>query len=619
MHPQPRARWLLAALLLLSLATQTGPAQAQGGASVRLSPPVVDNFPEITLYATVTDDEGRYIPSLPATTFQISEDGTPIPVAVEEVETGARQVFVLQTTEGMGVRDSLGRTRFERLRESLLAWWRLPEAAQVGVDDWSLVTAEGPLASHEDAAADLAARLDRHQPAFDLPDAGLASLATGLDLAADPLPRPGMATTVVFFTPFLDSLEPVEVENAVGRARELGAPIHVVYLGPEDLLEEPQSDLLRRLAVETGGTFRVFNPDQGLGDLARAVQSLRVRYRLRYLSQVRQTGQHEVRLRVRAGTLDLISPPVTFHVEVEPPQVIFIRPPTEVLRRSEDPSVEVQDLPPTSLDLQVLVDFPDGHARPLRASRLLVDGQAVDENTEPPFDRFTWDLTAYVESGDHRLEAVVVDSLGLEGRSVPVRVRVEVEAPPSGLLALRGSLGPLALVLSLLAVTVLTLAGLAAYRRRGTTAAQPPEPAVPLRTRLRRAGIGRQRRGEQPEAFLIPLAADGSEGEPIPLTGGDLTLGRDASLAPVPLEDPSVAGLHARLIRQADGGYRIEDQGSVAGTWVNYEPVPEGGRRLHHGDLIHLGRVVLRFHQPGVSLPEPVVRPAEPAPEEAGG
>ncbi len=618
MHPQPRARWLLAALLLLSLATQTGPAQAQGGASVRLSPPIVDNFPEITLYATVTDDEGRYIPSLPATTFQISENGTPIPVAVEEVETGARQVFVLQTTEGMGVRDSLGRTRFERLRESLLAWWRLPEAAQVGVDDWNLVTTEGPLASHEEAAADLAARLDRYQPAFDLPDAGLAPLAAGLDLAADPLPRPGMATTVIFFTPFLDGLEPVEVENAVGRARELGAPIHVIFLGPEDLLEEPQSDLMRRLAAETGGTFRRFDADQGLDDLARAVQSLRVRYRLRYLSQVRQTGQHEIRLRVRAGTLDLISPPVTFHVEVEPPQVVFIRPPAEVLRRSEDPSVEAQDLPPTSLALQVLVDFPDGHERPLRASRLLVDGLLADENTEPPFDQFTWDLTGYVESGDHRLEAVVVDSLGLEGRSLPVRVRVEVEAPPGGLLALRGSLAPLALVLGLLAATVLTLAGLAAYRRRGTDA-PPPEPAVPLRTRLHRAGIGRRRRGEEPEAFLIPLAPDGAEGEPIPLTGSDLTLGQDASLAPVPLQDPSVAGLHARLIRQADGGYRIEDQGSVAGTWVNFEPVPEGGRRLRHGDLIHLGRVALRFHQPGMPLPEPVVHPAEPTPEETGG
>ena len=49
-------------------------------------------------------------------------------------------------------------------------------------------------------------------------------------------------------------------------------------------------------------------------------------------------------------------------------------------------------------------------------------------------------------------------------------------------------------------------------------------------------------------------------------------------------------GLHARLIRREDGSILLVDQGSVAGTWVNYIEVPEGGCVLAHGDLIHFGR-----------------------------
>jgi predicted component of type VI protein secretion system len=33
----------------------------------------------------------------------------------------------------------------------------------------------------------------------------------------------------------------------------------------------------------------------------------------------------------------------------------------------------------------------------------------------------------------------------------------------------------------------------------------------------------------------------------------------------------------------------------VAGTWVNYEPVTREGRRLAHGDRIHLGQLLYRF------------------------
>ncbi len=60
-------------------------------------------------------------------------------------------------------------------------------------------------------------------------------------------------------------------------------------------------------------------------------------------------------------------------------------------------------------------------------------------------------------------------------------------------------------------------------------------------------------------------------------------------------DDPSVDALHSRMIRDPKGFYRLFDENSTAGTWVNYAPTPKEGTRLEHGDLIHIGRVGFRY------------------------
>ena len=61
------------------------------------------------------------------------------------------------------------------------------------------------------------------------------------------------------------------------------------------------------------------------------------------------------------------------------------------------------------------------------------------------------------------------------------------------------------------------------------------------------------------------------------------------------LLDLSVEGVHAHLEREPGGSFRLSDEGSTAGTWVNYQPVPESGKILEHGDLVHFGRMGYRF------------------------
>ena len=75
---------------------------------------------------------------------------------------------------------------------------------------------------------------------------------------------------------------------------------------------------------------------------------------------------------------------------------------------------------------------------------------------------------------------------------------------------------------------------------------------------------------------------------PISITAEELTIGTDTHQAVLALEDASVEGLHARLVRQPDGSFRLLDEGSVAGTWINYAPVTRQGMVLENGDLITL-------------------------------
>jgi signal transduction histidine kinase len=75
------------------------------------------------------------------------------------------------------------------------------------------------------------------------------------------------------------------------------------------------------------------------------------------------------------------------------------------------------------------------------------------------------------------------------------------------------------------------------------------------------------------------------------LSSGTLKVGRDPQNDLV-LADPSVSRFHAEIEPQG-GFYLVRDQGSTNGTFINDMLVR--ARLLSHGDLIRVGRFVLRF------------------------
>lgn len=590
----PGVRWPAWPVAIVLAMTLTSQATAQAGGSVRLSPPVTDTFPTVRVFLDVRDDEGSRVAGLRAGDVSLTEDEVTLPqVSLRETEVGVRQIIVLNTNDGLRLRDAGGRSRFDIVHDALRTWWQTAAAARVGVDDLTLMAAEGTLVLHCSSAAELGARLEAFQPTFNEPSPGLDLLLAALrGPAADSNP-PGRTTHLIFATGLIETPRDLPVAEAVRRANETGTSVHVVLLGPATALELPAAASLRLLAQSTGGVFMLLEPGGSLSDLMTRIAGQRTQYELTYTSPAQSSGMHSLQAQVSRDQLNLTSSRSLYTLDLRPPEVVFVTPPTQIVRQPDGGTTRVEDLNPTSWPLEVLVTFPDGHARDLVRSQLLVDGRMVAETTQPPFDRLLWDLRGLSQTGTHLLAVAVEDQQGLRGVSTSTSVSVEVASSASGLVALQPAMAPFLAAIGLLMAGIVVAALWTSSRRR--LAGLPRVPAsqrASPRPMLRRARLQRMEESQRTEAFLL---WEGDAAEPIPLVGIDLTFGRDAALATVVLNDASVSALHARLIRQADGAYVLKDQGSIAGTYVNFEPIPEAGQRLQHGDRVHIGRLAFRF------------------------
>ena len=325
---------------------------------------------------------------------------------------------------------------------------------------------------------------------------------------------------------------------------------------------------------------------------------------------------------------DLISTaPGSFEIEIQPPIPAFVSPPIQIVREPApdsqvpdgemDPNTDPElEFLPNEETLQVVFDFPDGRLRPIVYSALLVDGETVDENFDPPFDRFIWNLEGYSEDANHRLQVQVEDSLGLAGASLEIPVEMRVERPtsqnPWGAVGLNMPLliGLIVLVAAAILVLVLLLGGQIKPRTPGVLKkrrlkSDPVTQPVPTREDLNRRlpnwisrlQLSQREAAPQTYAYLSRISETDnlSIEPPIPITTQQVIIGIDPNQANLVLDHPSIEGIHARIAQTKDGSYRLSDEGSIAGTWINYTPVSSEGSKLEHGDLIHIGRLGFRF------------------------
>ncbi len=605
--------WLILALL-------PWPARAAEGLVVRLSPPDTTAFPQISTYVQVWDAAGHFVDGLEARHFTVIEDGRYRGVdSLEAVAPGVQFALAVQPGETFRIRDANGRTRWDYL----LAFWQDWSANQPAAqDDVSLILAGGAEQTHRRDLHAWGDALATYTPDFAAPPA-LTALSRALEVVADPTPRPGMGRAVLLITPPLppDAETVAGVQTLSTLALQNGVSVSVWMVAAPTLRVSPQADLLRTLTTATQGTFAVVSAPEDIPDPAPWLEAQRHAYRLTYTARPAVGEAHTLQLWLHAPQGEARSAEVPFAFQVQPPNPIFVQPPTSVERQPADRSrqalLDFAAYRPQQVPIEVLIDFPDGHPRPLREVTLLLDGRVLARATAPPFDRFLWDVRDITQDERHRLQLEAVDAGGLVGRSIEITVEVRVPRPEerlSTLLYLNLPRLALAAVLFTLALAFLglVLSGRLAPKvpfadvrpRRAAAPTESRPPAAPARPRGVRWRWPRRHATPTAPAYLEPLDGQGR----LPIQHTDLTLGSDPARAVLHLDDPSVSPLHARLRREADG-YRLLDAGSVAGTWVNYEPVPPEGIRLQSGDLIHLGRVAFRFWITAEPAPEPTILP----------
>ncbi len=621
---------IIAILFILGLQFSTRTARAQDAGRIELIEVASAEFPALQLKFEAYDEANHFIRDLQPGQVRVRAADQSYPLReLELLQPGAHFIAAFNLGPELSNRYA-GVSRFEALRSALAAWAQAQPAA--AGDQFSLAANTGLQLIRSGDPREWAAALTGFQPDLLAEKPDLNALTRAVDLATDPNPESTRKNAILYITPLMFNWNQEALTNLGERAAAQGVRIYVwLAASQSSAAGNPEIvQALESLAGATGGQFYLFSEESGPPDLEGYLEPLRYIYLAAFDAQINASGSYDLRLEVEhaGGLLTSASKPV--FLNIEPPNPIFLSPPTLIERRwIREEGQKESLLLPASAELRILVEFPDGHERALESSRLYVDGTLAAENTAPPFDVFNWDLNAYNSDSRHQLRVEVEDTLGLSKSSIDTPVDLTVE--PQKALPLRAvftgerllTLGGILAAGAVLALALILTGRQSRERRRGKrredadpltqpvpARIEPPSQPRPgaARAAAERTTIPRRTAAEfsSAKAWLVRVTDERpavrrtnlpapQPATAIPLIRRETTIGSDSKRALYRLDAATVSGLHARILATAEGEYRIFDSGSIAGTWVNFAPVPGPGLLLRHGDLVQIGRETFRF------------------------
>ena len=602
-------------------------ALAQTVAPVRLGGLNIAEFPKVITYADIRSPQGFFLSGLPSNAATVFEDEQPIPSILTEVRPGAQIVVAYAGGENFGIINLEARTRFDALRNWLLAW--STSQLEPDLDTLSLLVPEGVVVNHEADPQLWTEGLQNYAPNYNLTANPLETLSAAIDNAIDPLDREGMGRAVLFLTQGIPEEQQPALQSQIDRAAQAGVRVHIGYINTFNLFESSDAVRLQAAAFQTGGQYFAFSNDEPLPDLNQMFESSRRAYLLEYRSQINTPGTHTITVMVNSDSGELLSNTVSFEANLMPPTPVFVGLPPQVVRvYPPDSDVVPENLTPTEQTIEVLTEFQDSIPRQIKQINLYVNDSLAAERTEAPFDSIELDLSPYAENQSLELRLEVVDELGLTGSSLTLPLEVIIFEPEGGFFSSLGRnvpwiIGGVVALSGAVLFLVLVLAGRLRPRRIGELRQRRKAAVDPVTSPVR----DRKNKSEPPQATVLerlsqrlPAAARiqwpsrtrpttdpyghlvrvSEDGEPkteslFPITVLELTFGSDSRQAVIVLDDPAVAPVHARLWRDDQGDFFLEDYDTVSGTYHNYQPVTENGSRLEHGDLIHIATSGFRF------------------------
>ncbi|MBI5824101.1 MAG: FHA domain-containing protein [Chloroflexi bacterium] len=598
-------------------------------------------FPTVSALLDVFDSQKIFASGLNPEAVTVIENNQPLPIdSLNEIAVPLQLVVAVNQGAPLDARNASGLSRFQRVAQVIVQWAQSRPANLP--DDLSLVSQAGPVINHANAA-DFVVGLNGFQPDLRAATANLQSLATAIETVSAQTPQLGMKRAILFITPQMsDPNLAASIEPYIQSAVQNNIRIFVWYVDANTTFTNTSAAVFNNLAIQTGGAMFQYSGEERFPDPEAYFSGLRRVYTLTYTSRAIVAGEYPVSVQVNLPSGGVISNEQKFSVDIQPPNAFPVSPALQITRQApaEDP-FNTEILLPVTQEIEIIVEFPDGHPRPLTRTTLYVDGIAVDENTAEPFNLFTWDLTPYTTSGQHQIMVEAVDVLGLKKTSMALPVTVTVIKPPSGPAALlakyRTPITFGAIILAGLVLFFILLSGRlriptlrAAQEARRAEAdpltqsiqvAEESAPTAPaVKIKKRRILSGKKEAGPKSSveaaASFIRIHPDGQAAAvaPIPLAEKEIVFGTDPVQCAQILDDPSISSVHARLRLTDDGGYLLQDNNSIAGTWVNYEPVQRDGYRLAHGDMVNFGQLMYRFMlkaSPAVPHPKITVQPVE--------
>lgn len=596
------------------------PASAVTRNQLTISNLDTSQFPNLSFYFWAFDGAGAFVKDIASSELHIMENNTVLAAdTLELLEPGVRFITVINEGPTLANRYEMV-SRIDKIKDALKKW-ALSQPA-TSMDDFSLLNNQGAISYNQTSPADWVTTLDNYLPDMKKATPGLAGLSAAIDQALSASGPTRKTPAILYITPLPEEGQVAGLTDLISRADSSDIRLFIWLIGPKTYSSEAAATLLMQAAEQTNGEFLIFSGAEVLPDIAAYLDPLRYVYKVTYGSAIKTSGNQSLSVQVRRQTVTLDSAPVSFALSVLAPKPIFLSPPTTITR-SWVPAEKKGEylLTPEKVEIGYLLEFPDNLKRDLEYARLFVNGQLAAENTTPPFDALTWDVSKIETSGTYQLKVTIQDTVGLKGETIEVPVDVVVEEKPvswfQGLLKRFNLLTVIPVVLVVAAGVLITLIGLKTVQRNMTKrSARSHRLQDPVTQPVDIAGetVIHAAKVESPETWpritgygpalarLVLLSSGKPEVQEIheiPIGEFELTLGSDATRAKVLLNYPLVSPLHARIFMDEGKRFHVADEGSAAGTWLNYAPVSKNGAHLEHGDVVQFGKASFRFEQLG--------------------
>ena len=603
---KPLLRGIIILIYLLFATTLVG---AQTGRSIIISPPDVTEFPQISLYFDVLERDSSLVSDLSIDQLTIREDDHEQDIInFIALNPGIQLVTAFNISAPFAIQDINGKSRFDFIQEGLLNWADLLPSSK---DNLSLISNEGLEITHLTKNTDFISSLNDYSPNLREADPNFNVLSRAIEIAGDPVDQLGMKRVVMLFTPPASSESIAAIESLISQANENQVRVHIILVSSPAFFTSPGAQILQDLAHQTSGVFTTYSGEEPLPDFGTMLSPLRDTYIIQYQSQIVTAGNHFLEITISSPLGDSVGQK-EFFLDIQPPNPIFISPPRVIRRELVKSDSETSDLTifqPDSMNLDVIIEFPDNHPRDLEEVIFRVDGEVVDRKTSPPYNQFVWDLTPYKTSAVHHLAIEAVDILGLSRQSVQTPVEIQINNPvlpvttilEDNILPIGGLIILLTLGLFLFSLIKRGAIKPTIYFGRNRFFNRMSD--VESGSTVRKISPEQNKKpGEKSQALfgyrLIPVSDVAQQliTGPIQIWENDVYFGNDPASEIINIHHPSVAKIHSQITIKQDGDIQIKDEGSTAGTWINYKQILSSKPQpVKDGDIIHIGEAGFRI------------------------